>query len=70
MGAKPLNKRGPRTYALIFDAGDDLVSGMESFAAAHTPTANRLTAIGVLRGVIWKESPGHSKGVHNDAAGQ
>lgn len=40
-----------RTFALIFDSGDDVVSTLEAFAAEKHVTAAHLTAIGAFRTV-------------------
>jgi uncharacterized protein len=48
MRAKLLNDSGERTYALIFDAGDEPMSLLERFAAEQRITAARFTAIGAF----------------------
>ena len=48
MRAKLINDAHERTYALIFDKGDEVVSILESFAAGHELTASRMTAIGAF----------------------
>ena len=48
MRAKLINDAHERTYALIFDKGDEVVSTLESFAVEHELTASRMTAIGAF----------------------
>ena len=42
---------GQKTYVLIFVTGDEVASGLNSFAAAHKVTAASFTAIGALEDV-------------------
>lgn len=52
MRAKLINDaHGERTFALIFDKGDEVVSTIEAFAAEHQLVASRMTAIGALESV-------------------
>ena len=51
MQAKLINEKPERTFALILDSGDEVVSCIERFAAEQHLTASRLTAIGALRDV-------------------
>ncbi len=37
-----------RTFALIFDTGDEVISSLQTFAAHHRLTASRFTAIGAF----------------------
>ena len=48
MKAKLINEVPERTYALIFDRGDEVMSGLERFASEHGLTASRFTAIGAF----------------------
>lgn len=48
MQAKLLNQNGERTYALVFDTGDEPVSLLTRFAAEHQIAAARFTAIGAF----------------------
>ena len=48
MRSKVLNETGDRTYALIFDTGEEPLSGITQFAEAHNLSASRITAIGAL----------------------
>lgn len=52
MRAKLLNDADERTWALIFDSGDEVVAGLEAFAREHAIGASRFTAIGALRRVV------------------
>jgi predicted DNA-binding protein with PD1-like motif len=42
---------GERTFALVFEPGDEVVAGLRAFAAEANLTAARLTAIGALSDV-------------------
>jgi hypothetical protein len=51
--------QGQRTFALVFDIGDEVVAGVQQFATQHDLTASHFTAIGALTDVIlgyfdWK----------------
>jgi predicted DNA-binding protein with PD1-like motif len=48
MKAKLINEVPERTFALVFDRGDDVMPLLESFAAEHSLTASRITAIGAF----------------------
>jgi predicted DNA-binding protein with PD1-like motif len=48
MKAKLINQVPERTFALVFDRGDEVMSVLERFAGEHGLTAGRLTAIGAL----------------------
>ncbi|HWI38604.1 MAG TPA: PPC domain-containing DNA-binding protein [Burkholderiales bacterium] len=52
MRSKVLNEAGERSFALIFDTGDEPVSLLERFAREHNLTAARFTAIGAFREVV------------------
>ncbi len=52
MKAKQLNKQGPATYAVIFDTGDEAVSGLLEFANQQRLHASHLTAIGAFSDVV------------------
>ena len=52
MRSKVLNEAGERSFALVFDTGDEPVSLLERFAREHTVTAARFTAIGAFREVV------------------
>lgn len=51
MRAKLINDGEERTFALIFDKGDEVVSTLERFAAEHRLIASRMTAIGAFERV-------------------
>lgn len=51
MKAKVINEGPERTFALIFERGDAVVSLLERFAADHGLTASRFTAIGAFERV-------------------
>jgi uncharacterized protein len=46
-----LEHQGERTFALVFDPGDEVVVGLRAFAKEANLTAARLTAIGAFRDV-------------------
>ena len=51
MQSKLLLDRGERTFAVVFDKGDEIVAGLTAFAAREHLRASHLTAIGALRDV-------------------
>ena len=51
MKAKLLSERGDKTYAVIFDTGDEVVSGLTSFAREKGLDASHFTAIGAFQDV-------------------
>ena len=52
MRSKVLNEAGERSFALVFDTGDEPVSLLERFARENNVTAARFTAIGAFREVV------------------
>lgn len=52
MQSKVLLDGPQRTYALIFDKGDEVVTTVEQFAADHNLTASQLTGIGAFQDVV------------------
>src|SRR5947207_3081598 len=44
-------RQGERTFALVFDPGDEVLAGLRAFAKEANLTAARLTAIGAFRDV-------------------
>ena len=48
MRAKVVDDVSARTWALVFDAGDEVVSTLTQFASLHQLTAARFTAIGAF----------------------
>jgi predicted DNA-binding protein with PD1-like motif len=49
MRSKVLNEKGERSYALVFDTGDEPVSLLTHFAEEHRIHAARFTAIGAFQ---------------------
>jgi uncharacterized protein len=52
MRSKVLNEQGERTYAVIFDIGDEVMSGLQAFADDNNLSASRFTAIGAFENVV------------------
>jgi predicted DNA-binding protein with PD1-like motif len=52
MRSKLLNEGPERTYALVFDKGDEPVAQITEFATAHGIGAARLSAIGAFSDVV------------------
>ena len=52
MKSKLINEVGEKTYAIIFDKGDEVVEGLLSFAREEKVKASHFTAIGALSDVI------------------
>ncbi|TFZ01388.1 PPC domain-containing DNA-binding protein [Ramlibacter rhizophilus] len=48
MKAKVLNESPEQTIALIYEAGDEVVSTLERFAAERSLTSSRISAIGAF----------------------
>ncbi len=48
MKAKLLNERPERTFALVLDAGEEVMATLQRFAAEHQLTASRVSAIGAF----------------------
>ena len=49
MKAKQIHEeRGQKTFALVFDTGDEFISGLTSFAEDHDLSAASLTALGAF----------------------
>ncbi len=54
MNTKLLNDdKGMRTFAVVFDTGDEVVEGLTRFAREHHVTGAGLTAIGALHDITW-----------------
>ena len=51
MKSKQLSGGPERTFALIFDEGDEVMAGLQAFAEAHDLTAARFDGIGAFRDV-------------------
>ncbi len=52
MRSKVLNDTGERTYALVFDTGEEPMSALTRFAEEHNIAAARFTAIGAFSDVV------------------
>lgn len=48
MKSKLLNDQPERTFALILERGDEVMSALQRFAVEHKLTASRVTAIGAF----------------------
>jgi predicted DNA-binding protein with PD1-like motif len=52
MRSKLLAEGTERTFAVIFEAGDEVVSGLKTFAKEHRPRSAHFTAIGAFSDVV------------------
>jgi predicted DNA-binding protein with PD1-like motif len=52
MKAKLIDERGQKTFALIFDKGDEFIDGLTSFARENELGGSHFTAIGAFRDVM------------------
>jgi uncharacterized protein len=52
MKAKLINNLSPKTYALVFDAGDEPMSGLSEFAKQNHLGASHFTGIGGFQDVV------------------
>jgi predicted DNA-binding protein with PD1-like motif len=52
MRTKILNEDGERTFAVIFESGDEVLSALTSFAEEHQLAASGFTAIGAFSEVV------------------
>ena len=52
MRTKVLNEDGERTFAVIFESGDEVLSGLTRFAEEQQLAASRFTAIGAFSQVV------------------
>lgn len=52
MKSKLISNRGPKTYAVVFESGEEAVSGLSKFAKENSLGGSRLTAIGGFRDVV------------------
>jgi len=48
MNVKLLDEHGQKTYALVFDKGDEVVDGLQKFARQHNLDAASFTGIGAF----------------------
>jgi predicted DNA-binding protein with PD1-like motif len=51
MQAKLINGDGEKTFALVFDTGDEVMAGLLAFAKEHRLGASHFTAIGAFHDV-------------------
>ena len=51
MKAKLINEMGEKTYAIVFNKGDEVVEGLLSFAREEKVQASHFTAVGALSDV-------------------
>ena len=51
MRSKSLSSAGQTAYAIVFDKGEEAMSGLEAFARDHRLAAAHFTAIGAFRDV-------------------
>lgn len=51
MNARLLHEQGEKTFAVIFDKGDEVVQGLQDFAQRQHLTAAHFTAVGALSDV-------------------
>lgn len=52
MKAKLLHNGGEKTFALIYDVGDEVMAGLKQFAKEHRPRSAHFTAIGAFRDAV------------------
>jgi predicted DNA-binding protein with PD1-like motif len=52
MRSKVLNEHDERTFAVIFDLGDEVMSGLKRFAGENNLSATRFTAIGAFETAV------------------
>jgi predicted DNA-binding protein with PD1-like motif len=52
MKSKLLSENGDRTWAVIFQTGEEFSAGIREFAAGHGLTASSFTAIGAFQEVV------------------
>lgn len=52
MKAKLLNDDREKTFALIYETGDEVITGLTGFAKEHQPRSAHFTAIGAFRDVV------------------
>ena len=52
MRSKLLNESGERTFALVYETGDEVIAGLTDFARQHRPRSAHFTAIGAFRDVV------------------
>jgi uncharacterized protein len=52
MKVKLIHADGEKTYAIVFDKGDEVIQGLTGFAKQHRLTAGQITAIGALSDAV------------------
>lgn len=52
MRSKLLHRDGGATYALVFDTGDEVISGLTAFAKDHRLDASDFTALGAFSSAL------------------
>jgi predicted DNA-binding protein with PD1-like motif len=52
MKVKLLNTDAERTFALIFEVGDEVMAGLQAFAKEHRPRSAHFTAIGAFSDAV------------------
>jgi hypothetical protein len=52
MKAKLLNEDREKTFALIYETGDEVIAGLKAFAREHRPRSAHFTAIGAFRDAV------------------
>ena len=50
MKAKLLTRNGEKTYAIVFETGEEVMAGLRTFAQEHRLDASHFTAIGAFSG--------------------
>lgn len=61
MKAKLLNDDREKTFALIYDVGDEVIAELKKFAKEHKPRSAHFTAIGAFRDATLAYSDWESK---------
>jgi uncharacterized protein len=52
MRSKRLDRNGGVTYAIVFDTGDEIISGLTTFAKEHRLEASDFTALGAFSSAL------------------
>jgi predicted DNA-binding protein with PD1-like motif len=52
MKFKLINESGPKTYAIIFDKGDEVIANLQKFATQQHVLTSHFTAIGAFNDVV------------------
>ena len=52
MRSKLLHRDGGATYAVVFDTGDEVISGLTTFAKEHRLEASEFTALGAFSSAL------------------